>query len=501
MSWLGVCLPRLPLDAQLRGCGEALEGQIDLAICDHHVVVLASDAALERGVRPGMPKATAQALSPDLLLKPRDLRREHDALKQAACWALQFTPRVSLQFPSPDARHGHESLTHSGMLLEIGASLRLFGGRDSLIESLRAGLASLGFHATISGAPNPSAAWLMALVHDGVFAEDEVQLRRRVASLPVSLFEEAAMHLDTLGSVGVRTVRDLLQLPRAGIAHRFGKRLLDALDRVLGRIPEPRRWFEAPEIFEARLELLARVETTEALMSGARRLITELAGWLMARHGATRGFELGAEHDEPPASLFQVRFAAPARAAERMANVLGEVLNARRLRAPVHTLRLRCNGVEPLREDSADLFPTSDQQAESLGHLVERLQARLGREQVQRLLTAEDHRPEAAYRIATFESGSPSRTIAHRAGCLPRPIWLLPRPIPIGERNNRPFWRGPLTLLAGPERIESGWWDGRPVQRDYFIATDENDHLLWLYRERPTEAGSRVGWFIQGRFG
>ena len=110
MSWLGVCLPRLPLDAQLRGCSEALEGQVDLAICDHQVVVLASDAALERGVHPGMPKATAQALSPDLLLKPRDLRREHDALKQAACWALQFTPRVSLQFPSPDARHGHESL-------------------------------------------------------------------------------------------------------------------------------------------------------------------------------------------------------------------------------------------------------------------------------------------------------------------------------------------------------------------------------------------------------
>ena len=73
--------------------------------------------------------------------------------------------------------------------------------------------------------------------------------------------------------------------------------------------------------------------------------------------------------------------------------------------------------------------------------------------------------------------------------------------MPITERNNRPYWQGPLTLLAGPERIESGWWDGRPVQRDYFIASDDTDMLLWIYRERVPQADSRQGWFIQGRFG
>lgn len=502
MSWLGVCLPRLALDAQLRGCNDAPGDQLPLAICDHQMVLLASDTAVERGVRPGMPKATARALLPDLALTSRDPVRELAALQQAACWALQFTPRVSLQFASTESRYGRESLTRSGILLEIGASLRLFGGRDSLLERLRTGLASLGFHPMISGAPNPSAAWLMALVQDGAFADDEAQLRRRIASLPVAVFDEAASHLDTLRSIGVRTARDLLLLPRAGIAHRFGKRLLDALDRALGRIPEPRAWFEAPEVFEGRLEMLAQVETAEALMFGARRLITELGGWLMARHGATRRFELGAEHDEPPASLFEVRFAAPVRTVERMTSVLGEVLCGRRLRAPVHTLRLRCDDIEVLPEHSPDLFPTPVQQGEeSLGQLVERLQARLGREQVQRLLTAEDHRPEAAYRIAPFEPGISPRTTAHRAGCLPRPTWLLPRPIPIEERNSRPFWRGPLTMLAGPERIESGWWDGRAVQRDYFIATDESGHLLWLYRERRADAATGDGWFIQGRFG
>ena len=88
---------------------------------------------------------------------------------------------------------------------------------------------------------------------------------------------------------------------------------------------------------------------------------------------------------------------------------------------------------------------------------------------------------------------------------LPRPLWLLDTPEPLVERDGRPCWQGPLTLLAGPERIESGWWDEQPVQRDYFVAEDDAHRLLWIYRERlpasrPTR-GTRSGWFLHGRFG
>jgi protein ImuB len=55
--------------------------------------------------------------------------------------------------------------------------------------------------------------------------------------------------------------------------------------------------------------------------------------------------------------------------------------------------------------------------------------------------------------------------------------------------------------LAGPERIEGGWWDGHLVQRDYFIAEDESHSLLWVFRERPGGGATRPGWFLQGRFG
>nr|HPU52061.1 DNA polymerase Y family protein [Burkholderiaceae bacterium] len=96
---------------------------------------------------------------------------------------------------------------------------------------------------------------------------------------------------------------------------------------------------------------------------------------------------------------------------------------------------------------------------------------------------------------------SRSTEAAPHWGALPRPLWMLEKPQALTERNNRPYSHGPLTLLAGPERIESGWWDSHLVQRDYFIASDESDMLLWIYRERLPEDGARHGWFLQGRFG
>lgn len=80
-----------------------------------------------------------------------------------------------------------------------------------------------------------------------------------------------------------------------------------------------------------------------------------------------------------------------------------------------------------------------------------------------------------------------------------RPIWLLDPPVALSERNNRPFWESPLSLLAGPERIESGWWDDHLMLRDYFIAEDSAHRLLWIFRERLSQSG--VAWYLHGRFG
>jgi protein ImuB len=83
----------------------------------------------------------------------------------------------------------------------------------------------------------------------------------------------------------------------------------------------------------------------------------------------------------------------------------------------------------------------------------------------------------------------------------PRPAWLLPEPRPLDVRADRPIYEAlPLRLIAGPERIESGWWDDATATRDYFIAENAAGHLVWIYRERLIQP-DRPAWFLQGLFG
>lgn len=78
----------------------------------------------------------------------------------------------------------------------------------------------------------------------------------------------------------------------------------------------------------------------------------------------------------------------------------------------------------------------------------------------------------------------------------PRPLWLVDPPEALREFHGRPQRAGPLALLAAPERIESGWWDGLDARRDYFIAVDGAGRWLWIFRDsRPPG-----GWFLHGIF-
>lgn len=484
MRWVAVHCHRLALDALLRGRPDAPPA----TVCDRLQVLHANDAALERGVRPGQRRATAQSLVADLLVLDHDPQRERDALEQAAGWLLQFTPATSLQPPD-------------GILLEVDASLRLFGGLDRLLARIRAGLAELGIGARLADAPTAAAAWLLARWRDGASIAHESLLGAGLAALPVELVDSAAPHRDALAAIGVRHVGDLSRLPRAGLAQRYGPALLGELDAALGRQAEPRTWFVAPPVFGTQLELQAQVEHSEALLFAARRLLLHLAGWLAARQAATREAVLTGRHDTgrgaPPVTRIVLRLAQPSRDVERLVAVLRERLAVLTLPAPVHTLRLDCTEVVALPHRTGGLFPATDDDTEALPRLIERLQARLGRDQVQRLRLAADHRPEVAYRIEPVDR--PERNPDTPLPDLPRPLWLLSEPVPLAERQHRPWWHGPLTLLAGPERIETGWWDGHLVQRDYFIAEGESAGWVWVFRTRTADAGA--GWYLQGLFG
>jgi protein ImuB len=376
------------------------------------------------------------------------------ALEAIAAWACQFTPKVALEPPQ-------------GLLLEVQGSLRYFGGSGRFLERVRDGLRDLELEASLAHAPTARAA--LWLARSGARELEAVPLEAACSGAP----------LEFLRSIGLARVGELMRLPREGLAHRCGQALLDDLDRALGAAPEPRAFFAPPARFAARLELPAAVAHAEALLFAARRLLVQLEGLLAARQAGIQGFALALIHEESETAV-EVRLASPARDAGRLARLLQEKLAQARLEQPVEAIRLEAASFVPLPGRTGGMFGDAAAQAEDWAQLVERLRARLGHEAVCGLATHPDHRPEHAWR--RVEPGEWDPHDFRQPG--PRPLWLL---------EPRRLKEGGFELQAGPERIESGWWDGDDAGRDYFVARFPDASLAWIYRE----AGE---WFLHGLF-
>lgn len=492
-----------------------------VALLHQHHLAAVNAAAAHSGLRPGMRRATAQALCPEVLLAEADPVRDAAALQAVAHVALAYTPAVTLQ----DART---------VLLDVQHSLRLFGGLAALRQRLQQALAPLGHRLQMAAAPTALGAALLAQwqprrLADAVLAPHATDLGALQALLhgaPVGLLEAGRAHADTLLGMGLQTLGDLQALPRDGLARRFGEDLLDALDRAWGHQADPRRWLLLPDVFEARLELQARADTTDQLLHGAAVLLARLVAWAQARHARVAAFTLRMLHERQRQALAEpttlhLALAEPVLDAAHLQALLRERLARITLAAPTLELQLLCRDLAPGHAPSGELFATPTAQAEGLTRLLERLRARLGDEQVQRLVPVADHRPERATRSvpALGDARSAAAAAARVPGAvdvaallqagaarpdLPqvRPAWLLPEPVPLAEAGALPLLHGrPLALVSGPDRIETGWWDGDPVARDYYIAMAEDGALLWVWRERLPVSEGTVSWYLQGLFG
>jgi len=472
MLWISLHLSELPLEALLRGSllPEAW------AVADSHRIVACDGKARSRGVRAGMSASAALALAPKLRICQRDPSAETEALLGISAWAMQFTPNVALDFPD-------------AALLEISGSLKLFGGLAQIVGDLREGLAAMGFTACVSVAPTARAAcWLVRAGREALVTE-AARIDEAVSTLPLAVLRCGADTLESLGAIGAATVGDLLALPREGLARRFGQALLDNLDRARGRLPDPRTFFTPPPRFAAGIELLAEVTQAEALLFAARRLLVQLAGYLAARSGGVQRFALKLAHRDGGATEIAIGLVTPSRDAEHFTLLLRERLGRVALREPVRSIAIEAADILPLAGDNLGLFPDDTGTPGNWDRLIERLRARLGTQAVHGITSRAEHRPERA--SADAEPG----VIQLKLQFGERPFWLLDAPRPIPEVGAVPNYEGPLTLLAGPERIESGWWDDDDIARDYFVARTPAESLVWVYRERRSG-----GWYLHGLF-
>lgn len=460
-----------------------------LAICDgpqtRSFVLACSAAAAMAGVRPGQSLPAARALCPALRVLPRDPAAERELRELLGQWAYGYSDQVSLDLPDAVA-------------LEVGGSLKLFRGWPRLERCLRDDLARLGLEAGLALAPRPRAAWLLAQRHNGQVVTDEVQLRRQLDAVPIVEAGLPAGATASLRAMGFLCLRELAALPRDGLGRRIGPEALAHLDRLYGRLPDPLPHWQPPARFESVLEFDARPTAVEPLLFALRRLLGELVLVLQARDGGVQQFRLLLLHEDRPVTPVPVGLLRPERDPARLLELARARLERVVLPAPVAGLGLVADRLPPFRPAIADLFTQARTETSDWTLLLERLRARLGDEAVLEPVATADHRPECAGTLRVLHHAS-APAARPRAGAAPvhgharqlaetRPVWLLPRPVPLRQP--------PARILAGPERLESGWWDGGDVRRDYYVVETRDGQRAWVY----CPPGRRDGWMLHGWF-
>src|SRR5579863_73987 len=418
---------------------------------------------------------------------------DEERLVRLAERAQRFTPRVSLAPPD-------------GLLLEVRGSLHLFAGMAGLRAALTQDCLYLKAQPVLAFAPTPCAALTAARAGKPLEVLHCAQLIGQLAPLPLSALRWPEDTLERLRRMGVRTIGAVLRLPRAGFSRRFGAAQLATLDALTGRTPDVRAAHQVRARFRRRLDLDYELQSHALLLAALTPLFTELGAFLKARQCGVVELECRLTHRQAPVTSSVLRLASPFADAMHLRELLGAQLCALQLPEPVRACELRAATLVPHVPGSATLWQSGEHGGgavrETYG-FIERLRARLGPEAVHGLTLLAGHRPESAWAVTGPPPAAPERRPApeftREFPGLPqrRPLWLLQTPRPLGVRDGLPRRRGPLRLVSEPERIETGWWDGGEIARDYYTALDIHGVRLWVFRERAAPHG----WYLHGVFG
>lgn len=473
MLWLCLRFSRLSLQCLSR------DDDAPRAVVARQRLLCVNDSAMACGLQPGMGIATARALCGEqkLQLMERDPGAEARCLKELCCWAYSITPNL---YP----------WRGDCLLLEVGGSLRLFGGLFSLLRGVDREIGQRRYTVDSAVAATPKAAWLLTFAPAHTAIDAGTALEARLASLPLSLLARLAPGVDALERAGLRTLGDLLQLPTSALGKRCGQTLVTLLGQITGRIHDREADFKPPSEFSDSYLFGYGIGNLQEMQPAITLLLQSLQHFLYNTQQQTREIHwhfISADHRRQSLSV---------RASESMASARHwRLLTTARMERQtlidgVETITLESPQLEHAAMASADLFGRTDD--EPLESLPDRLRNRLGLPAVQHVAARSEHLPEFAVQCSADLSTMLQTSRAHTSL---RPFWLLPQPQPVRQQNAHTlYWNGVLTLVCGPERIEDGWWYN-PASRDYFVAKNALGEAFWVFFDRINRQ-----WFVHGIF-
>ncbi|MCH7591405.1 MAG: DNA polymerase Y family protein [Planctomycetes bacterium] len=463
-------------------------------------IVHVNRVAYDLRLRPGQTLADAKAIAPQLITHDDDPAADRRQLEALAVWAMLLSPVVHIE--DSDA-----------LFVDVTGCEHLFGGEENLLGQAIDDLRDQGFTAHGAIADTPGAAWAIAHAHpSNRFISTPGQVAVDLLLLPVWSLRIDEKTTAALSLVGVETVASLLHLPRSSLASRFGEAALDRLDQALGDLPEVLTPYRPEPVLTERCHFGAPTTRMDILQEALHRTLERFCETLAKRvAGVSQLFVTFYCPDVETEQGFQTRtvtlpvsLSQPTRSARHLYLLLRVLLDKLRLPAPVDSLMLWTRRVERLDGRQEELFATDSRDAKALGDLLDRLAARLGTGAIVKPELLSEHQPERAFRYVPLVGGEKGSRDGGTKGRI-RPLRLLSRPLEVAATTVVP--EGPpiafrvsgeqhiIVNSVGPERIETGWWRGPHIRRDYYRAATEDGRRCWLFRDRDTARWFLHGWF------
>jgi len=469
MLWLAVVLPALPLEV-------FASRPAPFGVVEERVLVACDAKAKSYGLSPGLSVTQACAVCPSLSLQVRDRLAEAALLENLAVFAYRLSPRVVLK--------------PTGLLIHFTDKMSPVGDPHTLFLKVEEQLQDMGYQAEVAIAPTAAAAWLCASSGTRTVWTKHDAWRTALRSLPLKKLPLAKEVHDACAGLGLSLVGEILDLPRAGLSRRFGLDVVHTLERLMGERPELDVSWVPPSLFKRRLLFSFAIEAEETLLFGIHRVVREWVMVMRSREARVSQFTLDIGCEDRTTHSERFTLVRPERSVQVLMGLMRERLRNWRPSAAITFVSV----VAPLdisTEGSLSFWHEEGCHDSGFKELLDRFHARLGRESVRTLSWHPDHRPERS----TIEGSWPPLGLpAHMPPFCDRPFWLVDPPISLDVIHHIPQSSGPLRIIVGPERLETGWWDGSVV-RDYFIAVNVRNERLWVFRAPDGQ------WFLQGYFG
>jgi len=484
-SWLALYFPNLPLEIFERRHQATDQAMV---ILENNRVCSRNAAAIECGIELGTTLPTAHSIVTPLMHQPRDPEAESKRLTVLANTLYRFSSYVSIQ--APDC-----------VMLEIAGSLKLFGSHSKLMGAAVDLCRSIGHQARGCIAQTPWAA--IALARSGVQSLHHVPL----GEAGLDLAGIHAQVIERFDNMGIYTLGPLLDLPAKQLGRRFGKALLTYLGQLTGSIPDPRQAIAPAQSFHEVLHLLQPIANKQDLIDSPHapmfRMSQDLQQWLIAQQqGCERArwrFIGHTTHCD-----VSICFAQAKQNSVDLLRISNLKLEQASLPEEVLGVELQTTRLQNWHNRSQNLFSFDSAnhpsvEATELGaeafELINEVNARLGEQACQGIVSLDQHTPEAAWCNKAINAFNGYRQV--QSATSTRPLWLFDPP--------RQISRAELTILQGPERIVSGWWQKEVTARDYYIAKHQMGAECWVYKVLGcTGASSFLNesqWYLHGYFG